>query len=442
MRVVLGNGGGLSTAVSLHALREQGHEVVCVHVDMLGADNEENAERIRKEGLRLGAAASYSLHASDELANQILAKALPAHPEYDGGYHLSAALSRPLIVEKLVDFYREHGCGAIAHGAAGHRNDFVRFNSYARALEPEIEILTPLRGVSLPREALLEEARTRGIGVFSQIERDYQVDENIWGRCLTYSSLDPWLDAPEDGFRWSVRDPSAAPLVLQIGFDRGVPTALDGRPCSLAAILRLLNREAGRRGIGRADIVENRILGFKRRALYEAPGARVLILAHREIENLTCPQDLLFFKRSVEQEYARLVYSGHYFSPLLNALEAFLAETQNPVTGDIRVRLADGVARVVGRRSEQALVPPVVLQGRRAAVLDLESRAVEGLAESLGLSTRAFAALAPSAGSQADDVGPSSSLDSSVLKRILRLAGIQLQPPARPASPPPDSDTL
>ena len=282
--------------------------------------------------------------------------ALAANALYEGRYPLVSALSRPVIVRHLVAAARQHGASAVAHGCTGKGNDQVRFEVGTRALAPDLEIVAPVRVWGMSREETIEYAEKHDIAVSVSRDRIYSIDANIWGRTIECGILeDPWEAPPEDVFALTV--PVATEAVeVTIGFEKGVPVALDGTELGLVALVGELGRVAGSVGFGRIDMVEGRRVGIKSREVYECPASLALIMAHADLEGLTLERDLTHEKARLEPRFAELIYDGMWFSPLRQALSAFMASTQRSVTGDVRLRFSPGGgAEVVGRRSPHGL---------------------------------------------------------------------------------------
>ena len=275
-----------------------------------------------------------------------------------GKYPLVSALSRPLIVRHLVRTARELGAPAVAHGCTGKGNDQVRFEVSAAALAPDIEVVAPVRDAGLTRDAAIAYAEERGIPIPVTRSSPYSIDENLWGRTIECGAIeDPWETPPADAFAWTreVADTPDEPEHLVIGFERGIPVSLDGSAAGLADLITRVGERAGAHGVGRIDMIEDRLVGIKSREIYEVPGALTLIAAHRDLEDLTLERGLGAFKRGVEPTYAELVYNGLWFSPLRNALDAFIESSQEHVTGEVRVRLHKGNATIEGRRADKPL---------------------------------------------------------------------------------------
>ena len=352
-RVVLAHSGGLDTSVAVRWLQEElGLEVIAVALDVgQGGD----FEVVRNRALAAGAVEAVVIDARAEMAEDFVVPAIAANARYEGKYPLVSSLSRPVIVRHLVDEARRHGADAVAHGCTGKGNDQVRFDVAVGALAPELRVVAPVRDWDMGRPQELEYAAEHGIEVPVTTASPYSVDANLWGRSIETGVLeDPWVEPPDDVYEWTAHD-HAPGVVVEIGFERGIPVSIDGRRLEGDGLVGELNTTAGARGIGRIDHVENRLVGIKSREVYEAPAAVTLHAAHHALESLTITRDVARFQRIVADEWARLVYDGLWFSALRTALDAFVQETQVHVTGAVRMRLEDGVAQVVGRRADRSL---------------------------------------------------------------------------------------
>jgi argininosuccinate synthase len=355
-RVVLAYSGGLDTSVAIGWIAEQtGAEVVAVAADV--GQGGEDMEVIRKRALACGAVESEVLDLRDEFAESYCLPALKAGALYMERYPLVSALSRPVIVAALVAAARQHGAGTVAHGCTGKGNDQVRFEVGVGALAPDLAVLAPVRDSAMTRDKAIAFAERRGLPIEASKRSPYSIDQNLWGRAVETGFLeDPWNAPIEDLYAYTA-DPTVPrePDDLVISFTDGAPTAIDGRPVTMREAIEELNRRAGAHGVGRLDMVEDRLIGIKSREVYEAPGALALLAAHRELEDLTVERDLRRFKRSVEQRWAELVYDGLWFSPLKVALDAFVESAQRNVSGEVRLRLHGGCAVATGRRSDATL---------------------------------------------------------------------------------------
>ena len=355
-RVVLAYSGGLDTSVAIGWIAEQtGAEIVAVAADV--GQGGEDLEVVRKRALSCGAVESEVLDLRDRFADSYCLPALRANALYMDRYPLVSALSRPAIVEALVEAARRHGATTVAHGCTGKGNDQVRFEVGIGARAPELSVLAPVRDCGMTRDKAIAFAEDRGLPIDQSKRSPYSIDQNLWGRAVETGFLeDPWAAPVEDVYSYTA-DPAAPrePDEVTISFADGVPTAVDGRPVTVREAIEELNRRAGAQGVGRLDLVEDRLVGIKSREVYEAPGAVALLVAHRELEDLTVERDMRRFKRSVQQRWTELVYDGLWFSPLRSALDAFVADSQRNVSGDVRLRLHGGQAVPTGRRSDATL---------------------------------------------------------------------------------------
>lgn len=355
-RVVLAYSGGLDTSVAIGWIAEETNaEVVAVAVDV--GQGGEDLETIRKRALACGAAEAVVADARAEFAEEYCLPALQANAMYMDQYPLVSALSRPLIAKYLTDAAREHGADTVAHGCTGKGNDQVRFEVGIGALAPEMKVLAPVRDFAWTREKAISWAERHGLPIDVSNKSPYSVDQNVWGRAVETGFLEDIWNAPiEDVYSYTA-DPTQQrePDEVVIGFDRGVPVTIDGAAVTPLQAVTELNRRAGAQGVGRLDMVEDRLVGIKSREIYEAPGALALITAHRELEAVTLERDQARFKRTVQQRWGELVYDGLWFSPLKSSLDSFIADTQRHVSGQIRMTLHNGNAVVTGRSSDQSL---------------------------------------------------------------------------------------
>ena len=358
-RVVLAYSGGLDTSVAVRWMREEwGVEVHCVAVDVgqtLVPDADANAALVAR-ATAAGAASCVVADARQEMAERFCAPALLANARYEGKYPLVSALSRPVIVRHLVAEARRHDAGAVAHGCTGKGNDQVRFEVGVRALAPDLEVLAPARVWGMTRADSVAYAQKWSIPIEATAEKIYSIDENLWGRAIECGAIeDPWAAPPEEPYTLT-RVTAEDDVEFTVGFERGLPVALDGEPVDFATAVQRVTALAGSRGFGRLDMVESRRVGIKSREVYECPGALALIAAHQDLEDLTLERDVHHEKTRLEPRWAELVYDGLWYSPLKQALDAFVAETQRHVSGEVRCRVsAPGVLRAVGRRSPVAL---------------------------------------------------------------------------------------
>ena len=355
-RVVLAYSGGLDTSVAIGWIAaETGMEVVAVAADV--GQGGEDLEVIRQRALDCGAVEAVVVDAKDEYADDYCLPALKANALYMGRYPLVSALSRPLIVKHMVKAARDHGASTIAHGCTGKGNDQVRFEVGIGALAPDLKVSAPVRDSGMTRDKAIAFAEDKGLPIDVNKKSPYSIDQNVWGRAVETGFLeDPWNGPIEDVYDYT-SDPtkSPGPDELVLSFEHGVPIAIDGKKVTVLEAITELNARAGAQGVGRLDMVEDRLVGIKSREVYEVPGAQVLITAHQELENLTVERDLARFKRTVDQRWAELVYDGLWFSPLKRSLDAFIDSASRNVSGDIRLTLHAGSCTVSGRRSDASL---------------------------------------------------------------------------------------
>jgi argininosuccinate synthase len=355
-RVVLAYSGGLDTSVAIGWIGEvTGAEVIAVAADV--GQGGEDLDAIRKRALECGAVDAEVADVKDEFADEYCLPALKANALYMDRYPLVSALSRPVIAKHLVAAARKHGASAVAHGCTGKGNDQVRFEVGIGALAPELRCIAPVRDYGMTRDKAIEFAERGGLPIDVTKKSPYSIDQNVWGRAVETGFLeDIWNGPIEDVYAYTA-DPAIPrePDEVVITFAAGAPVAIDARPVSMLEAIVELNRRAGSQGIGRLDLVEDRLVGIKSREIYEAPGAIALITAHAELMNVTVERDLARFTRGVEQRWAELVYDGLWFSPLKRALDGYLDDVNEHVSGDIRMTLHGGRAVVSGRRSGDSL---------------------------------------------------------------------------------------
>ncbi|MGO8873680.1 MAG: argininosuccinate synthase [Acidimicrobiales bacterium] len=398
-RVVLAYSGGLDTSIAVRWLMEnRGVEVIAVAVDVGQASESggEDWDAIRSRALAAGAAEAIVVDARAEMAEDFCVPALLANARYEGKYPLVSALSRPVIVKHLVGEARRHGAGAVAHGCTGKGNDQVRFEVGTRALAPDLDVIAPARQWGLTREDSIEYAAKWDIPLSVTKEKLYSIDENLWGKAIECGEIeDPWNRPPEDVFTMT-RPTATEPVEVIIGFESGVPVSVDGQKLDPLTLIAQLNRTVGSFGFGRLDMVENRRVGIKSREIYECPGALALLMAHADLEDLTLERDLQHEKARIEPRWSELVYDGLWFSPLKQALDAFIRESQRHVTGEVRLRLDAGRCWVVGRRS------PVSLYDHGLATYDVTDtfrhQDAEGFVRLWGLGVATWSAVQERAG--------------------------------------------
>ncbi|TFD92512.1 argininosuccinate synthase [Jeotgalibacillus sp. R-1-5s-1] len=354
-KVVLAYSGGLDTSVAIQWLKDQGYDVVACCLDV---GEGKDLDFVKEKALTVGAVDSYVIDAKDEFAQDFALIALQAHTMYEGKYPLVSALSRPLIAKKLVEVAEKTGASAVAHGCTGKGNDQVRFEVAINGLNPELEVLAPVREWGWSREEEIDYAKKHNIPIPINLDSPYSIDQNLWGRSNECGILeDPWAAPPEGSYDLtaSLETTPNSPETIEITFENGVPVALNGQGMALADMILKLNEVAGKHGVGRIDHVENRLVGIKSREVYECPGAITLMKAHKELEDLTLVKEMAHFKPVIEKKLTEIIYEGLWFSPLTDALKAFLEETQQYVNGVVRVKLFKGHAIVEGRTSPNSL---------------------------------------------------------------------------------------
>jgi argininosuccinate synthase len=355
-RIVLAYSGGLDTSVAIGWIeRETGAEVIAVAVDV--GQEGEDLQVIKERALACGAVAAEVVDARDEFADEYCLPALKANALYMDRYPLVSALSRPLIVKHLVAAARKHGATRVAHGCTGKGNDQVRFEVGTGALAPDLTSYAPVRDSGMTRDKAIAFAHEHKLPIETTKKNPFSIDQNVWGRAVETGFLEDIWNAPTEAVYSYTQDPSVSrePDEVIITFVKGVPTAIDGRSVTMLQAITELNRRAGAQGVGRLDMVEDRLIGIKSREVYEAPGAIALITAHQELENVCIERDLARFKRASEQRWGELVYDGLWFSPLREALDNLFSYANEYVTGDIRLKMHAGHCWVTGRRSEASL---------------------------------------------------------------------------------------
>jgi argininosuccinate synthase len=355
-KVVLAYSGGLDTSVAVRWLMDRyGLEVVTLTAD-LGGDID--LEAARQKALQVGAVEAFVVDARQRFAEDFVLPALQADALYEGQYPLATALARPLIAQLMVDVARRTGATLIAHGCTGKGNDQVRFDVATTALAPDLKVIAPIREWKMSREEEITYAQQHGIPVPVDAGSPYSTDENLWGRSVECGILeDPNAEPPENAYAWTVspRQAPDQPLSLGLSFEKGVPVALDGERTDFLPLIERLNQLGGENGVGRIDMIENRLVGLKSREIYEAPAAIILHAAHRAVEDLTLAKDTLRFKDVVSPTYSDLIYNGLWFGSLRRDLAAYVESSQQHVTGTARLTLYKGSCTVTGRQSPYSL---------------------------------------------------------------------------------------
>ncbi|MYD70317.1 MAG: argininosuccinate synthase [Acidobacteria bacterium] len=399
-RIVLAYSGGLDTSVAVKWLADRyDAEVVAVTID-LGQGKE--LDDVRERALSVGAVRSHVVDAREEFAQDYILPALQAGAIYEAKYPLATALGRPLISKKLVEIAEMEGAGMIAHGCTGKGNDQVRMDVSARALNPALAVVAPARVWGMTRPEEIAYAREHGIPVPATVDSPYSTDSNLWGRSIECGVLeDPWTEPPEEIYALtrSPADAPDAPAYVEVDFEQGTPIRVNGVAMPLTELIHSLETIVGAHGIGRIDMVENRLVGIKSREIYEAPAATVLHAAHRELEALVVPRDLERLKAGLSRVYADLVYDGLWFSATREAIDAFVGSVQRYVTGTVRLKLSKGSCCVVGRRSPASLYDTALATYDEGDAFDHE--AAEGFIRIWGLPIANAAAKRRAAGGSA-----------------------------------------
>jgi len=355
-KIVLAYSGGLDTSISVKWLQEKyDMDVVAVSI-YVGQQGDMDATMARAK--RAGALDAYAVDVQEEFVNEYVFPSLKANAMYQDKYPLATAIARPLMAKILVDVAKKEGANYIAHGCTAKGNDQVRFDVSISSLAPHIEIIAPMREWVYTREEGIEYAKRHGIEIPIKKSSPYSIDENLWGRSCECGILeDASQEPPENAYEWTA-SPLAAPdepEYLTIDFEKGVPVALNGEKIPPVELIKKINEIGGRHGVGRIDMIEDRLVGIKSREIYEAPSAIVLVTAHKDLENLVLPKDLLAFKKGVDQRYGELAYNGLWFSPFKETLDAFVNKSQEYVTGRVEIKLYKGSAVVVGRASPYSM---------------------------------------------------------------------------------------
>ena len=351
-KVVLAYSGGVDTSVAIKWLQEKYNvDIITVTIDV---GNEKDFTAVRQKALKVGAIKALVIDGKELFVKYFIFPALQANALYEGQYPLATALSRPLMVKLLVDAAVAEGAAAIAHGCTGKGNDQVRFEVGINSLAPQMKIIAPAREWGMTREATIKYAQDHDIPIPVTKKSPYSIDENLWGKSIECGALeDPWKEPPADVYTWtkSPDETPDKPQYVEIGFEKGIPVAIDGKEMAGIALIQTMNEIAGKHGVGRIDHIENRVVGIKSREIYEAPAAVLLIQAHQALEAMTMSKDQLRFKQKVSVECADLIYNGLWFSQLNRDLSAYVLSSQRYVSGTVRVKLFKGHVTVVGRKS-------------------------------------------------------------------------------------------
>ena len=388
-KVILAYSGGLDTSVSIKWLVDEGYDVVACCLD-IGEGRDTAA--IKEKALLVGASESYAIDAREEFADDFALIALQGNTFYENSYPLVSALSRPLISKKLVELAHDTQATTIAHGCTGKGNDQVRFEVAIAALDPNLNVIAPVREWKWSREEEIAYAAEKNVPIPADLDNPYSIDQNLWGRACECGVLeDPWATPPKGAYAITkeLEETPDTPTIVEITFKQGVPVALDGQEDTFASIVLKLNTLAGKHGIGRIDHIENRLVGIKSREVYECPGAITLMTAHKELEDLVFVRELAHFKPIIEQQLAQVIYDGLWFNPLTDALIAFLKSTQTVVNGTVRVKLFKGNVICEGRKSANSLYDENLATYTSADTFDQD--AAVGFIKLWGLPTKVHA---------------------------------------------------
>lgn len=389
-KIALAYSGGLDTSVMIKWLKEKYDADIVAVTGNLGQQKE--IENLESKALATGASSFSFLDLRKTFVEEYIWPALKAGALYEDIYPLATALGRPLLAKALVDVGIEEECTMLAHGCTGKGNDQVRFEVTFASLAPHMKVLAPLREWEFKsREAEIAYAKEHGIPVSATKKSPYSIDENIWGISIECGVLeDPMVPAPEDAFQITT-SPEKAPdkaAVIDIEFERGIPVALDGRKMDGLDLIMALNEVGAAHGVGRLDLVENRVVGIKSREIYEAPAATILHFAHRELERLTLEKSVFQYKKNISQDYANLIYNGTWFSPMREALDGFVEATQKQVTGLVRVKLFKGSVTLLGRTSPWSLYNEELATYTEADTFN--HKAAEGFIQLYGLGLKTW----------------------------------------------------
>lgn len=391
-KCVLAYSGGLDTSVCIKWLQDEKNLDVIAVVGEVGQEHE-GLEEVKQRALATGAIDCIIADMREDFAADYLSKALYANAHFENKYPLVSALSRPLISKYLVDTAHKHGAKYVAHGCTGKGNDQVRFETSIQALDPTLEIIAPVREWDMhTRQEEMDWAEAHGVPVPTTKSKPYSIDDNLWGRAIECGVLEDPMNRPPLDIYTMTTDPEKAPdeaTEITIEFKAGLPVAIDGEQMSYLDIIAKMNEIAGANGFGRIDMIENRMIGVKSRECYEAPGALALIEAHRGLEDMCLEREVLRYKLHIEHDWATLVYNGQWFSPLKHAMDAFLATTQQCVTGLVRLKFYKGTCTVTGRKSDFSLYDYGLATYDAADTFNHQS--AKGFIDLYGLSTRVWA---------------------------------------------------
>lgn len=361
-KIVVAYSGGLDTSVMVHWLKKNYDADIITFTGNLGQSKE--LDGLEEKAIKSGASKVYIEDLTKEFIEEYAFPALKAGALYEGAYPMATSIGRPLLAKGLVEIARKENANMVAHGCTGKGNDQVRFEVTVGALAPDIKCIAPLRTWEFKsREEEIDYALANNIPVSATKDNPYSIDDNIWGTAIECGVLeDPMVEPPEDAFQHTVSPENAPdePELVTIEFEAGIPKSVNGKEMDSVSIVSLLNEIGGRNAVGRIDMIENRLVGIKSREVYEAPAATILHFAHKELERITLEKSVMHYKTLMAQEYANLIYNGLWFTPLREAMQAFIDKTQEKVTGLVKLKLYKGTIRISGRTSPYSLYDPAL----------------------------------------------------------------------------------
>lgn len=355
-KVILAYSGGLDTSVAIPWLKDQGYDVVTLTMHV--GQQADNLQEIKEKAIATGAQKAYVVDLREQFIDTFIWPSLKANALYQGTYPLNSALSRPMIGQALIWCAEKENAAAVAHGCTGKGQDQVRIEVACNALNPDVAVLAPVRDWGFTREEEMDYAKAHNVPVPTTRQSPYSLDDNLWGRSVECGILeDPWNEPPVGAYALTA-DPKDAPdeeVTVEITFEKGVPAAINGNKMGSIDLIDFMNKTAGKAGYGRLDMVEDRLVGFKSREVYECPGALALIEAHKKLETITLAKDVLKTKKELEVKFAEMTYEGYWFSPLMEAVQSFINTTQEHVNGTVRMKFYKGNGVVNGMKSNSSV---------------------------------------------------------------------------------------